>query len=68
VVANFDKLRDLPAINRSLQRAKLEPIAVPKEERWLQEHANRGEAGESQCHAGDRLAGFAGQAEPVVSW
>jgi outer membrane murein-binding lipoprotein Lpp len=45
VVANFDKLTaDLPAINSSLQRAKLEPITVPKEEQWLQEHANRGEA------------------------
>jgi hypothetical protein len=45
IVADFGKLTaDLPAINGSLQKAKLEPITMPVEAEWLKEHANSGEA------------------------
>jgi len=45
VVSDFTKLAaDLPAINSSLQKAKLEPITIPVEAEWLKEHANSGEA------------------------
>jgi hypothetical protein len=44
VVTDFTKLAaDLPAINSSLQKAKLEPITVPNEAEWLKEHANSAE-------------------------
>jgi len=44
VVAEFGKLTaELPAINRSLQKAKLEPITVPNEAEWLKEHSNSGD-------------------------
>ena len=44
VVTDFNKLTaaDLPAINSSLQGAKLEPIAIPNEADWLKEHTNTG--------------------------
>ena len=45
VVTDFTKLTaDLPAINGSLQKAKLEPITIPVEAEWMKEHANSGEA------------------------
>jgi photosystem II stability/assembly factor-like uncharacterized protein len=45
VVADFNKLTaNLPAINSSLQKAKLGPITVPTEAEWLKQHANSGEA------------------------
>ncbi|MGA9565905.1 MAG: glycosyl hydrolase [Candidatus Korobacteraceae bacterium] len=45
VVADFNKLTaDLPAINSSLQKAKLTPITVPNESEWIKEHSNSGEA------------------------
>jgi photosystem II stability/assembly factor-like uncharacterized protein len=44
VVSDFGKLTaDLPAVNSSLQKAKLEPITVPNEAEWLKEHANSGD-------------------------
>jgi hypothetical protein len=45
VVTDFTKLTaDLPAINNSLQKAKLQPITIPVEAEWMKEHANSGEA------------------------
>jgi len=45
VVTDFTKLTaDLPAINSSLQKAKLQPITIPVEAEWRKEHANSGEA------------------------
>jgi photosystem II stability/assembly factor-like uncharacterized protein len=45
VVTDFTKLTaDLPAINTSLQKSKLQPITVAVEAEWLKEHSNTGEA------------------------
>jgi len=46
VVTEFNKLTaaELPAINRGLQKAKLEPITVSHEAEWLKEHTNTGGA------------------------
>ena len=45
VVTDFTKLTaDLPAINSSLQKAKLEPITIPAEAGWMKEHATSGQA------------------------
>jgi hypothetical protein len=44
VVTEFNKLTaaELPKINNSLQKAKLQPITISNETEWLKEHANTG--------------------------